>query len=142
MTTLSTPEAKAAAVWMIGEFGERLDDSPYVLEDVVDNYNEESAVVRTQLVSAVVKLFFKRPSQMDQIVRRTLTLGCADTTFPDVHDRSLYLTRLMVRDAQLAQQLLLAPAEPINFYDEDILPEIKVRKTLLFELLMQLIQLD
>ena len=43
-------EAKAAALWMIGEYGEEIMEAPYMVEPLIDAYDEES--------SAVVKVSF------------------------------------------------------------------------------------
>jgi len=122
-----SPEAKAAAVWMLGEYGDQLDDAPYLLENFVDSYAEEDSTVRIQLISAAVKLFFKRPAEMQTILMRILSLSCADSSHPDVRDRAQFVTRLLSRDANLARELLLAPTSAISLFDEDILPEVKVR---------------
>lgn len=36
-------DAKAAMVWMLGEFGSALPEAPYMLEPLIDNYDEEAS---------------------------------------------------------------------------------------------------
>jgi AP-4 complex subunit beta-1 len=65
----SSPGGKAAVVWMLGEFGHLIDDAPYILEPLIDLVvsgggaeGEQLPVgVRCELLTATVKLFFKRP---------------------------------------------------------------------------------
>lgn len=55
----------AAVIWMIGEYGQLIDDAPYLLEPLVDSVgDEESITVKCELLSATVKLFFKRPPEV------------------------------------------------------------------------------
>jgi AP-4 complex subunit beta-1 len=65
---MDTPAGKAAAVWMLGEFGHLIDDAPYLLEPLIDaaaaaggRGDSADAGVRCELLTATVKLFFKRP---------------------------------------------------------------------------------
>ena len=45
----------------------------YVLEELVDNISEESSsTVKLQLLSAVMKMFFKRPPECQEMLGRLL----------------------------------------------------------------------
>lgn len=46
-SALSLPEGKAAFCWALGEFGDRVQDAPYVLEGLVDGFDTEDVAVRT-----------------------------------------------------------------------------------------------
>lgn len=35
------PKAKAALIWMLGEYAQDMQDSPYILESLIDNWDEE-----------------------------------------------------------------------------------------------------
>lgn len=35
------PKAKAALIWMLGEYAQDMQDAPYVLESLVENWDEE-----------------------------------------------------------------------------------------------------
>lgn len=35
------PKAKAALIWMLGEYSQDMQDAPYVLESLVENWDEE-----------------------------------------------------------------------------------------------------
>jgi len=35
------PKAKAALIWMLGEYSQDMHDAPYVLESLVENWDEE-----------------------------------------------------------------------------------------------------
>lgn len=35
------PKAKAALIWMLGEYAQDMQDAPYVLESLIENWEEE-----------------------------------------------------------------------------------------------------
>ena len=35
------PKAKAALIWMLGEYSQDMEDAPYALESLVENWEEE-----------------------------------------------------------------------------------------------------
>ncbi|KAK8509285.1 hypothetical protein V6N12_018367 [Hibiscus sabdariffa] len=39
--TVQEPKAKAALIWMLGEYSQEMQDAPYVLESLVENWEEE-----------------------------------------------------------------------------------------------------
>ncbi len=45
LDTLDEPEAKAAMIWIIGEYADRIDNADELLEQFVDNFPEEPAAV-------------------------------------------------------------------------------------------------
>lgn len=44
---------------MIGSYGEILDDSPYLLEEMIQDWEKHKAKVKNQLLLSSLKLFFK-----------------------------------------------------------------------------------
>lgn len=39
--SIQEPKAKAALIWMLGEYSQDMMDAPYVLESLVENWEEE-----------------------------------------------------------------------------------------------------
>ncbi|GLE02423.1 hypothetical protein PINS_up011261 [Pythium insidiosum] len=92
------PQAKAAIVWMMGEFGQDIRRAPYVLEKLIDDFSEEtSPAVQLELLSASMKLFFKRPPEMQSMFGRLLQAAINDSNHQDVRDRALFYYRLLER---------------------------------------------
>lgn len=90
--------AKAAIVWMLGEFGQDIRRAPYVLEKLIDDFGDEtSPVVQLELLSASMKLFFKRPPEMQSMFGRLLQGAINDSNHQDVRDRALFYYRLLER---------------------------------------------
>lgn len=52
------PKAKAALIWMLGEYAEEMQDAPYVLESLIENWDDEhSAEVRRKCTSLCDSIF-------------------------------------------------------------------------------------
>jgi hypothetical protein len=44
---------------MVGTFGEILQEAPYILEELIEEWEKHEAKVKNQLLVAALKLFFK-----------------------------------------------------------------------------------
>jgi len=102
--------ARAAYVWVLGEFGERIQDAPYVLESIItDNYDEEeSTEVRSAIITATAKLFFKRPPECKKALGMVLTKGVKDVDAL-VRDGAQLYYRLLSSDLEAAKAVVAAP---------------------------------
>lgn len=70
LDTLDEPEARASMIWIIGEYAERIDNADELLESFLDGFQDENTQVQLQLLTAIVKLFLKRPSDTQVISLR------------------------------------------------------------------------
>ena len=94
---------------MLGEYGQKIPESPYLLEPLIDGFNEEqSQAVRLELLAAATKLFFKRPAELQHMLGRLLEAAIADASFTDVHDRAMMYYRMLQHDVQV----VYAPPPP------------------------------
>lgn len=101
------PLARAALLWSLGEFGTELPEAPYLLEPLVDGYEEEaSAAVKLALLTCSVKLFFKRPPEVKPVLGKLLSVATSDAKQPDVRDRALLYYRLLKQDAQACERVV------------------------------------
>jgi hypothetical protein len=96
--------------WIIGEYGEIIDEAPYLLETMIDAFDEEpSHTVRQQILTASMKLFFKRAPEMHKMLGRLLKKAIDDTSKVDVRDRALLFYRLLQLDLNEAQTVVTCP---------------------------------
>jgi vesicle coat complex subunit len=116
-------EGKAAIIWMLGEVGDVVTESPYVLEKVVDAWEEQPTVVKLALLTTCMRLFFKRPGEMQKILGKALSSGVGDVGDQDLHDRALYYYRLLQSGASNAESIVsgVSPAIEIgkDFAEDD-----------------------
>lgn len=122
------PEARCSLLWMLGQYGEQIAEAPYLLEPMVDEFADEpSAAVRLELLAATVKLFLKRPAEMQAMAGRLLEAASADTRFTEVHDRAILYYRLLQHDVRAAKRVLTAPVGAAAVFVEEAASEWQVR---------------
>ena len=56
-------------------WAERIDNADELLNSFLDNFAEENAQVQLQLLTAIVKLFLKRPIGTQELVQKVLGLS-------------------------------------------------------------------
>jgi vesicle coat complex subunit len=71
---LDEPEARASMIWIIGEYAERIDNADELLHSFLDGFQDENSQVQLQLLTAIVKLFLKKPTETQDLVQNVLTL--------------------------------------------------------------------
>lgn len=114
---MSSPQGKSSLIWIIGEFGESLPDSPYLLEDIVNQVGEEpSSEVKLQLLSAVMKMFFKRPPECQEMLGRLLEFVIDEETDMIVRDRGLLYYRLLKADVKAAKNIVCGSQKLLSEY--------------------------
>lgn len=103
----SAPDGRAAAVWIVGRWGEEIVNAPYMLEPLIDSYEDEpSADVKLALLTAATRLFFKRPPEMQAMLGRLIQRALDDAANHDVRDRALFYFRLLRRDVKTAKNVV------------------------------------
>lgn len=117
---IDEPSGKAATIWMIGEYGHLIDESPYLLEPLIDDADTATDPdVLTELLTAATKLFFKRPPEMQKMLGRLFDTLLADGVPVRVHDKALLYYRLLSRDVRAAGQIISGDKTPVREYLED-----------------------
>ncbi|GJJ09300.1 hypothetical protein Clacol_003522 [Clathrus columnatus] len=129
---LDEPEAKASLIWIIGEYADKIDNADELLGVFVDTFIEEAYAVQLQTLTAVVKLFLKKPDSAQGVVQRVLNTATKDCDSPDVRDRAYIYWRLLSTDPAAAKAVVLAHRPPIS------LPRTTVSPALLEELLTEI----
>lgn len=108
-------EAKATLIWMLGEYGQEIVEAPYLLESIIDNYDDEqSDLIKLHVLTAGMKLFFKRPPEMRAMLGRLFVSAVNDTLSQDVHDRALLYYRLLTADLLVAGSLFNSHSDTIR----------------------------
>ena len=83
-------QARASMIWIIGEYAERIDNADELLESFLDSFQDENTQVQLQLLTAIVKLFLKHPTDTQELVQQVLSLATQDSDNPDLRDRGTY----------------------------------------------------
>ncbi|KAK7088488.1 AP-1 complex subunit beta-1-like isoform X1 [Littorina saxatilis] len=120
LDTLDEPEARASMIWIIGEYAERIDNADELLESFLEGFQDENTQVQLQLLTAIVKLFLKRPTDTQELVQQVLSLATQDSDNPDLRDRGYIYWRLLSTDPAAAKEVVLAE-KPLISEETDLL---------------------
>lgn len=119
---LDEPEAKAAVIWIIGQYADRIENSDGLLQDYLATFHDETMEVQLALLTATVKLFIQRPTKGQQLVPEVLKWCTEETDDPDLRDRGYMYWRLLSTDPATAKQVVLGQKPPITAESEKLDP--------------------
>lgn len=119
---LDEPEAKAAIIWIIGQYADRIENSDGLLQDYLATFHDEPIEVQLALLTATVKLFILRPTKGQQIVPQVLKWCTEDTDDPDLRDRGYMYWRLLSTDPAAAKDIVMGEKPPITAESEKLDP--------------------
>ncbi|RQM07607.1 hypothetical protein DH86_00002068 [Scytalidium sp. 3C] len=111
---LDEPDARGALIWIVGEYAEKISNADEILASFVDGFMEEFTQVQLQILTAVVKLFLKKPDNNQGLVQKILQAATADNDNPDIRDRAYVYWRLLSGDLQVAKNIVLSEKPPIT----------------------------
>lgn len=120
---LDEPEAKAAVIWIIGQYADRIDNSDGFLEDYLATFHDETIEVQLALLTATVKLFIQRPTKGQKLVPQVLKWCTEETDDPDLRDRGYMYWRLLSTDPATAKKIVMGDKPPISAESEKLDPK-------------------
>ncbi|KKK19114.1 hypothetical protein AOCH_002442 [Aspergillus ochraceoroseus] len=117
---LDEPEAKAAVIWIIGQYADRIENSDGLLQDYLATFHDETVEVQLALLTATVKFFIQRPTKGQQLVPQVLKWCTEETDDPDLRDRGYMYWRLLSTDPATARQIIMGQKPPITAESEKL----------------------
>ena len=123
LDSLDEPEAKAAMIWVIGQYADRIDNSDVLLDDFLYSFAEEPVEVQLALLTATVKLFIQRPTKGQELVPKVLKWATEETDNPDLRDRGYMYWRLLSSDPVTAKQIVMGEKPAITAESEKLDPD-------------------
>ena len=122
LDSLDEPEAKAAMIWVIGQYADRIDNSEVLLEDFLDSWADETHEVQLALLTATVKLFIQRPTKGQELVPKVLKWATEETDNPDLRDRGYMYWRLLSSNPAAAKDVVMGEKPAITAESEKLDP--------------------
>lgn len=122
LDSLDEPEAKAAMIWVIGQYADRIDNSDVLLDDFLYSFADEPVEVQLALLTATVKLFIQRPTKGQELVPKVLKWATEETDNPDLRDRGYMYWRLLSSDPATAKQVVMGEKPAITAESEKLDP--------------------
>jgi len=115
LRTLDDPEAKAALIWIIGEYSDRIEGAENQLIKFIDNLKEEPYIIQINILDSATKTFLKCQSEESyNILNQVFDFCTKECEDPDVRDRGYMYYRLMTIDPQLANKIIVNEKPRIN----------------------------
>ncbi|ETW86030.1 hypothetical protein HETIRDRAFT_380250 [Heterobasidion irregulare TC 32-1] len=116
LDVLDEPEAKAAMIWIIGQFANRIDNADELMDDLTYNFLEEPVEVQLALITAAVKLFIYKSSSdtVKALVHKVLKWTTEEIDNPDLRDRGFMYWRLLAINPAVAGEIVLAEKPAIT----------------------------
>lgn len=113
---LDEPNARASIIWIVGEYAEKISNAGEILAGCVDGFAEEFSQTQLQILTAVVKLFLKKPQAAQGLVQKVLQAATADSDNPDIRDRAFVYWRLLsnTTDQNAPKNIILSEKPPIT----------------------------
>ncbi|KAG6889313.1 hypothetical protein C0995_001969 [Termitomyces sp. Mi166 len=113
---LDEPEAKAAMVWILGQFSDRIDNADELLDDLLYTFLDESVEVQLALLTAAVKLFIYKSSldSTKMLVHKVLKWATENVDNPDLRDRGFMYWRMLAVNPNIAGSIVLAEKPAIT----------------------------
>ncbi|KAF3829821.1 hypothetical protein GH733_001772 [Mirounga leonina] len=98
LASLDEPDARAAMIWMVGEYAERPDNAEELLESFLEGFHDESTQVQLTLLTVIAKLFLNKPPETQELVQQVLSLATRDSDKPDLRDQGCIYWCLLSTD--------------------------------------------
>ncbi|EGR48910.1 adaptor protein (AP-1) complex beta-adaptin large subunit [Trichoderma reesei QM6a] len=111
---LDEANARGSLIWIVGEYAEKISNAEEILEGFVDTFLEEFTQTQLQILTAVVKLFLKKPSGAQGLVQKVLQEATTNNDNPDIRDRAYVYWRLLSGDLEVAKNIVLSQKPTIS----------------------------
>ncbi|KAJ3263738.1 hypothetical protein HDU77_010014 [Chytriomyces hyalinus] len=114
LDSLDESEAKASMIWIIGHYSDRIENAQDLLSHFLEPFKDETPNVQLALLTAIVKLFIKRPTQGQELIPKVLKWSTEDVDNPDLRDRGFIYWRLLSTDPVAAKAIVFGDVVPVT----------------------------
>lgn len=121
--------AKAAAIWILGEYSHLIENVDSILDPYLDTFQDEMPDVQQQILSALVKVYVRKPEETRDQLQFVLNEATKETVLPDVKNRAMIYWRLLsLIDVDAAKKTVIFTKEttvdPEEHFDPTVLDEL------------------
>jgi hypothetical protein len=103
---LKNPQARAAGIWILGEYNELIEKVDVILDPFLDCFIDEAPLVQLQLISTIVKIYLNKPDETRDQLQFILNEATKTTMPPDIRNRALFYWRMLSQSADAAKQFV------------------------------------
>ena len=116
---IDEPESKAAMIWILGEYADKIDKVEKMLEHFTEQFNDESVKVQLAILTAAVKTYLRKPDDCEELVMGILKKSTEESDNPDLRDRGYIYWRMLSTDPQATKFVVLGDKPEFNIDDTD-----------------------
>ncbi|KAK8894807.1 hypothetical protein M9Y10_023245 [Tritrichomonas musculus] len=98
---LKEPRAKAAGIWILGEYCHIIENVDVLLDPYLDTFHDEEPLVQLTILSSLVKIFVHKPDLTRDQLQFVLNEATKPGNIPDVKNRALIYWRVLSADPEL-----------------------------------------
>lgn len=91
---LNSSESQSAFIWIMGQFGDTIQEAPYLLEDICEAFENQDGKVKLSMLTSAINLFCKRPPECLRLAKHVLQKALGDTDFVLSEKASIYASLL------------------------------------------------
>ena len=124
MDIIKDSRAKAAIIWIIGEYCSKIDQVDVILDPFLDTFHDEDQEVQIQLLTALVKVYLNTNELNKDQLQFILNESIKESCLPDVRNRGLIYWRLLSADINAAKKTIIFQKEPVTYSGEKFSPTI------------------
>lgn len=85
-------------VWIIGEYGQRIDNSVQLITHFSESFKDEAKNVQMAILTAAVKLYLKLEDEAEDLVTEVLKMATDESDNPDLRNRGYVYWRMLSMD--------------------------------------------
>lgn len=101
------PQSKAALIWIVGEFADKVPNAEEILQKFIDSFSDETTYVCLQMLTAAVKMYIKKSDECEEMVMKVLNLASEESDNPDLRDRGYIYWRMLSTDPTATKDVIL-----------------------------------
>ena len=125
---IKEPRAKAAAIWILGEYCELIEGVEVLMDTYLDNFHDEQPQVQLEILTSVIKIYLYKQNEVNDMLQFVLNEATKDSNVPDLKNRALIYWRILSTDIQNAREIILFDKQTVSHsginFEENILDEL------------------
>lgn len=119
LKALNDPESKAALIWIIGEYSDRIEGAEVQLSKFLDTLKDESSIVQMAMLTSSMKTFLKCQTEDSfNLLNNMFAFTSNECDDPDIREKGFIYWRLVDMDPSIASAVVLSEKPRIS--EEDI----------------------
>jgi vesicle coat complex subunit len=122
LKALNFADERAAMIWIIGEYADKISNSVLLIESFAENFNEEANVVQHAILTAAVKIYLKLEDEAEAMIAEILKLATEETDNSDLRNRGYVYWRMLTSDPEMAKEIILEEKPLISDHSEHMEP--------------------